>query len=317
MLRYSIFAAISSLGLCQADVWWFSDEIERTPNFDLKYYSLGSEMMDWKDAQQYCMDRDAMLWCPRSKDENDLVYFNLQGELDFPDGGNSWIGIRRGPDTDKDDLNSWKCDCGGEPIAGKCADRLGGGDTSIEYTQWHDKEPNDNEGKDEPCMGTLFFFENWFDTPCDGNGYKARPLCMSISPPGGEVRKLDSNAIEKYKAKLGGRRFLVLIFFIGLSTGCCYCCYCCFCCYGCYCGGGAPCRKRNSDEIPGLNPMPPAAQQPATPYQAPTSASPVGYAPPPPKPAPMYTPTPQPFQQVPMSNFGISMNNANTNTNAR
>jgi len=271
MIKYSIFAGIVSLGLCQAETWWYSDELDRTPQFDKKYYHLGSEMMDWTNARQYCTDKGAMLWCPRSKDENDLVWFNLQGDIGFPDVGTTWTGIRRDDEADRHDPNSWKCDCGGsETMDGECPSNLGGGHKSIDYTQWQMGEPNNHEGKNEACIMTHWFSENWHDIRCETD--KGRPLCMTVNPPEGAFRELERSAIEENRGHLGFKRLLLFILFLCAATSWCFVCYC-FCCCCC-----KPCKmaienKRNAQEE-----VPVSSPASADPFQTsqPQSTGPVG-----------------------------------------
>jgi len=343
----AIFASLITIGLCRGEsnatalsngnatelqgrwfhenIWWWSDDLPESDNNRKMYFALGPDTMNYGDAKRYCKDREATLWCPRSEQENNMVYFNIQGDNAYE--GNTWLGIKRDDHTNKDDMNSWKCDCKNPnpwaawgPALPKCPANLGDGDPNIDYTQWQMGEPN-NMGQ-ELCISQMGMSERWYDVSCDH--HQARPLCMTVNPAGHmEKREMDPNAkgpLEDAAAAVAAAAgFAAMIaFFFATCFGFgffCYCCYGCFCC-GCCCG--KPCRKdpaanaANTEAQRPVSAQPPAAQPPQPVYAAPVAApmaAPMAYAPAPMMAAPMMA---APMQAAPMN---ISINSANVNTN--
>merc|ERR1719219_1806174 len=116
------------------------------------------------EAERYCAGLEGQLWCPETKEENDLVWAYLNADNGCMNDKDTWLAVRRG-DSDYSnitaflDMDSWKCTHASAQI-------------NNSYTNFAFGEPNNVGGNPlnhyvgETCIAMTWQNYYWYDVKC-------------------------------------------------------------------------------------------------------------------------------------------------------
>jgi hypothetical protein len=148
-----------------------------------KSYWLYKERRNWYDAVSLCADNGGQLFCPNTKEENDLVAVPITTITPY---GDFWIGLYQ----DRNDSSY------SEPAGGfKWIDG-----SPLIYTNWHPGEPS---GSWEDHV--ILDWSNWGDEWNDLNGVNQGSIIMEYDPlKNANILWSNGETTQEIKAKVNG-----------------------------------------------------------------------------------------------------------------